>query len=338
MIMSVHAHKSASFSILLILSIAFLSGTSQGQEASPVRLVRTIPVPDLKGRIDHMASDPAGKRLFVAALGNNSVEVIDLGAEQSVKSIQGLKEPQGVLVILEQNLLFVANGSDGVLNIYNAESLAPVKAIPFSGDADNVRYDRQAGRVYVGYGEGAIGVVDARSFRCIGDIALPGHPESFQLETKGQRIFVNVPTAGKIVVLDRTKQSAIAEWPVEGSCSNFPMALDGEGKHLFVACRHPAKIIVYGTDTGRQVSALPIAGDADDLFFDSARKRIYVSCGAGVLQVFRQTPDGLYTLSQEIPTATRARTSLFSPEQARLYVAVPRSGRKSAEIQVFSVQ
>ncbi len=231
----------------------------------------------------------------------------------------------------------MANGGDGVLNIYNAESLVPIKAIRLSGDADNIRYDRQTGRVYVGYGEGAIGIVDAKSFRQIGDITLPGHPESFQLETKGQRIFVNVPTTGKIVVLDRTKQSAIAEWPVVGSCSNFPMALDEEGKHLFVACRHPAKMIVIDTDTGRQVSAFPIAGDADDLYFDAVRKLVYVSCGAGVLQVFRQAPDGAYSLSQEIPTGIRARTSLFSPEQSRLYVAIPRDGRKSAEVQVFSV-
>ncbi len=330
--------KPASVNILLILIIGFLGGTPQGQEAKPVRLIRTIPVPDIKGRIDHMASDPAGKRLFVAALGNNSVEVVDAGEEKNVKSIQGLKEPQGVLVIPEQNLLFVANGGDGVLNIYNADSLAPVKTIMFSGDADNIRYDRQAGRVYVVYGEGAIGIVDPKSLRQIGDIALPGHPESFQLETKGQRVFVNVPTAGKIVVLDRTKQSAIAEWPVEGSCSNFPMALDEKGKHLFVACRHPAKIIMFDADTGRQASAFPIAGDADDIYFDAVRKLLYVSCGAGVLQVFGQASDGAYSLAQEIPTGTRARTSLFNPKQSRLYVAVPRSGRKSAEIQVFSVQ
>ncbi len=336
--MTMHSHKIASLSTLLILTIVFFAGISQGQEANPVRLIRTIPVPNIKGRIDHMASDAPGKRLFVAALGNNSVEAIDLGEGKSIKSIQGLKEPQGVLVIPELNLLLVANGGDGVLNIYNSESLAPVMAIRFSGDADNIRYDQAAGRVYVGYGEGAIGIVDAKSLRRIGDIALLGHPESFQLETKGQRIFVNVPTAGKIVVLDRTKQSAIGEWPVEGSCSNFPMALDEEGKHLLVACRHPAKIIMYDTDTGKKVSSFPIADDADDLYFDAARKLVYVSCGAGVLQVFRQAPDGAYSLSQEIPTGTRARTSLFSPEQSRLYVAVPRSGRKSAEIQVFSVQ
>jgi YVTN family beta-propeller protein len=323
---------------LLICLIILSPHTGHGQQETVLRVVETIALPDVKGRIDHMALDPAGHRLFVAALGNNSVEVIDLSKRKSIKSIHGLKDPQGVLVVPEQNLLFVANGGDGVLRIYNAKSLDLVKAIRFSGDADNLRYDRQTGYVYVGYGEGAIGIVDSKSFRRIGDIVLPGHPESFQLETKRQRLFVNVPSAGKIIIIDRTNKGIIADWPVEGFCSNFPMALDEGGKRLFIGCRNPAKIILYDTDTGKQVSEFPIAGDADDLYFDAVRKRIYVSCGSGVLQIFEQGASDFYQSLAAIPAGAGARTSLFAPEQARLYVAVPRSGRKPAEIMVFLVR
>ncbi len=329
--------KKSMVSIVLITIVTVFFGAVYAVETDRLRLINTIALPDVKGRIDHMALDQATNRLFVAALGNDAVEVIDLGSGKSIHSIRRLKEPQGVLAIPEQHLLFIASGGDGTLKVFNEESLAPVKTVQFSADADNIRYDRQEGHLYVGYGEGAIGIVDAKNLEPVGDIPLPGHPESFQLEKRGGRMFVNVPSAGKIVVVDRAKKSTIAEWLVPGSCSNFPMALDEEGKRLLVGCRHPAKIIVYDTATGKQVSEFAIAGDADDIYTDSVRKRIYVSCGAGVLQIFEQT-SGTYAPVGNIQTGPGARTSFFGPEQSRLYVALPRSGNKSAEIRVFSPQ
>ncbi len=332
------SHKGSAVSLLLILITAFLSGIAAAERTDPVRLITTIPVPGVKGRIDHMAFDPTGNRLFVAALGNDSVEVIDLKEGKRVKSIHGLRAPQGVLVIPEQHLLLVANGGDGMLTIFDDASFALLKTIRLSSDADNLRYERQSGRVYVGYGKGAIGVVDAKRLERAGDVALPGHPESFQVGTPDARIFVNVPSAGKIVVIDRERKTAIAEWAVPGSCSNFPMALDEDGNHLFIGCRHPARVLVLDAGSGNQVAEFPVAGDADDVYFDSVRQRIYVSCGAGVLQVFQQTAARSFPSLGTVPTGSGARTSLFVPEHSRLYVAVPQAGQKTAEIQVFSVQ
>ncbi len=332
------SHKGSAVSLLLILIIAFLSGIVAAEGTGAVRLISTIPVPGVKGRIDHMAFDPTGNRLFVAALGNDSVEVIDLKEGKRVKSIHGLRAPQDVLVVPEQHLLFVANGGDGMLSIFNDASFVLLKTIRFPSDADNLRYEGLSGRVYVGYGNGGIGVVDARNLERAGDVALPGHPESFQIETRGARIFVNVPSAGKIVVIDKDRKAAIAEWPVPGSCSNFPMALDENGNHLFIGCRHPARVLVLDTGSGKQVAEFPIADDADDIYFDSVRQRIYVSCGAGVLQIFQQTAAGSFTSKETIPTGPGARTSLFVPEHSRFYVAAPLTGQKPAVIQLFSVQ
>ncbi len=320
--------------ILISILLPFLLLSAYGGDSVPLRVVRTIPLPDVAGRIDHMDIDREG-RLFVAALGNNSMEVIDPAKGSRVGSIVGLNEPQGVLVVPEKKLLFITNGGDGTVRVYDTESLAPIKTIKFSSDADNIRYDRAGGQVYVGYGEG-LGIVDVRSLKRTGDVPLSGHPESFQFEKNGKRIFLNIPSAGEIAVVDKRRKSVLAHWPVPGNCKNFPMALDEAGKRLFVGCRNPEKMIVYDIETGKAVSEIKIAGDVDDIFFDGLRKRIYASCGAGFLQVFDVKED-TYPLLTNIPTMHGARTSLFVPEQGLLYLAIPAEKKRQAEILIFSV-
>ncbi len=325
--------KYAGIVISLLLPVVFLSAYA---DPTHLRLVRTIPLPGVKGRIDHMDIDTGRELLYVAALGSNSLEVIGLRKGDRVQRIRSLDEPQGVLVIPERKLLFITNGGDGTLRVYDSDSLAPVKTIQFSSDADNIRFDEASGQVYVGYGGGAIGVVDSKSLKRTGDIPLGGHPESFQLERNGQRIFVNVPSVGHITVLDKTRRSVVASWPVPGACNNFPMALDEDEKRLFIGCRHPAKIIVYDTGNGKQLSDFPIAGDADDIFFDPLRRRIYVSSGAGLLQVFEAKERDRLSLVENIVTRRGARTSLFVSKQGLIYVAVPPSQNRQAEICIFS--
>src|SRR5919199_6279003 len=293
------------------------SETSQEGGTSALRQIQSIPLPGVEGRIDHMAIDSQGGRLFVAALGNNTVEVIDLTAGKVTDEIKDLKEPQGVAYVPEGNKLLITNGQGNTLDIYDAQSLALLDQVELGEDTDNVRYDASSGYAYVGYGTGndsALGVVDVGTATKVSDIKLSGHPESFQLEESGPRIFVNVPTAGHIAVVERDKESVVETWPLSNAAENFPMALD-EGNHrLFVGTRSPAKLLVFDTETGTQVTSLDSSGDADDIFYDATNKRIYVSGGEGAISVFEQRDPDTYSLGGKIDTAKGARTSLFVPE------------------------
>ena len=306
-------------------------------EPATLKLVKTIGLPDVKGRFDHFATDVKGQRLFVAALGNNTVEVLDLKAGKRLRSIAGCNKPQGLLYLPKGNLLFVANGGDGRLRIYDCSSFKPLVTIGSLDDADNLRYDAKLDRVYVGYGDGGLGVVNPVTGVLTGGVKLLGHPESFQLERDGNRIFANVPQAGHVAVIDRQTRTMLEAWLLPEAHANFPMALD-EGHHrLFVGCRNPARLAVLDTASGKVVSNLPIVGDTDDLFYDSKRKRIYVSGGEGFVDVIEQRDGDTYQLSKKISTVSGARTSFFSPELAQLYVAAPRRGEKPAEIRVYDV-
>ncbi len=323
----------------LILAIALLFvAKARTETITPLRLMQTIPVPDVVGRIDHMAIDLKGQRLFVAALGNNSLEMLDLQAGKHIHRIRGLKEPQGVVYIPESNKIFVTNGGDGTCRIFDGGSFRLVDTVRFSDDADNIRYDSRTKHIYVGYGNGALGIIDARSGRHFGDVRLSGHPESFQLESFGPRIFVNIPGAKNITVADRMKRAVIGTWTIKGARENFPMALDETSHRLFVGCRQPPKIIIYDTESGKEITRLDIAGDVDDIFYDAAHKRIYASCGEGFINVFQQDDADHYKLLAKIPTATGARTSLFVPEQKYLCLAVPHRGGQQAEIRVYATE
>ena len=324
-------HLMLLFSLLLVSRVPILP-----QSAPPVTRVQVVPLPGVEGRIDHMAADIAHKHLYLAALGNNTLEVIDLTAGKRVHTISGLHEPQGIGYAPASRQLFVANGQSGSCSVYDATSSQQRTSVLLGEDADNVRYDGKANRVYVGYGAGAIGILDAASLKRLGNIPVSGHPESFQIETTGPRIFVNVPGTGHIAVLDRIKRTVLATWPVTEARSNFPMALDERIHRLFIGCRDPAKLLVYDTESGKVVTSFPIVGDTDDVFYDAGHKRLYVTGGEGYLDVFAQESPDRYKRLQHIPTAPGARTSFFVPELSRLYVAVPRRAGQLAALFVFA--
>ena len=304
--------------------------------SSPLELVQTIPLPDVRGRIDHLAIDADEGRLFVAALGNDSVEVLDLRAGRRVARITGLHEPQGIGYVRSANRLFVANGG-GSIDLFEASSLRRVSRIVGLDDADNVRLDPAGGKIYVGYGH-ALAAMHAESGKLLESIRLPGHPESFQLESAGMRIFVNVPSAAQITVVDRSKKVATAAWNLGGKAANFPMALDEVRHRLFVATRKPAALLAFDTGSGARKADLSIAGDADDLFYDVKRKRLYVICGEGVVDVFDQKDADHYERAAEVRTVRGARTGLFVPSRDALFVAVPAHAGGPAEIRTFSAR
>jgi len=319
--------------IAIALLIAPMTVAAQ---PAPLSFIGTIALPGVEGRIDHLAVDQQSQRLFVAALGNDSVEVGDVKTNTHVRSLKGFREPQGILVTPTPATVVVANGQGASVQFVRGADLTVTRSVTGTDDADNVRFDALAGRVYVGYGSGALGAIDAADGKRVGDVALAGHPESFQLENAGPRIFVNVPSAGHIAVVNRATMRVDATWPVTQARSNYPMALDEAGHRLFVGCRQPAKVLVVDTSSGKTVASFDAVGDTDDLFYDAARKRLYVSGGEGFLDVFEERTGG-FVRTLHLATAPGARTALFVPEMSRLYLAVPHRGAQRAEVRVYEV-
>jgi hypothetical protein len=300
-----------------------------------LQLVQKIPLPGVEGRIDHMCI--CGDRLYIAAVGNNSLEVLDLKAAKIVQSVKDLPEAQGVRCSPLLNRVFVGTGGDGACRILQDEPLKVITKIDLGDDADNVRIDESAKRVYVGYGDGAIAVIDAIGRTRVRDIKLPGHPESFQLTSDGKRMFVNVPSAKQIAVIDVEHAKVVDTWPVTEAGMNFPMALAEANHRLFTVCRKPAKLIVKDTSNGKTAATLDCCGDADDVFYDDKSKCILITGGDGSIDAIAQKDADHYERAVRIPTASGARTSLWSPENRRLYLAVPHRGEQPAEIRVYQM-
>ena len=320
-----------------LLHLTFAVGLAYAQPAEPLRLAGTVPLPNVQGRIDHMSIDIQGQRLFVAALGNNTLEVIDIANGKQVHTISGLREPQGITYVPGSNRIYVANRADGSLRIFDGASYQIIKTINYNEDADNVRYDPRENRIWVGYGSGALGTVNEDGVK-LGNIRLDAHPESFQLEMAGPRIFVNLPDSRKIAVVDRKTQKAIASWTTGGPRANFPMALDETNHRLFVVCRNPARLVVLDIATGKVISSLAAVGDCDDVFYDSALRRIYAIGGDGAVSVFRQQDADHYIDAARIITRKGARTGFFSSELGRLFVAARADGDHPAEIRIYDAK
>jgi DNA-binding beta-propeller fold protein YncE len=304
----------------------------------PLALVRSIELPRVEGRIDHLAFDAATQRLYIAALGNNTVEVLDSNAAAHLKSLPGFREPQGIAIVPGTRSVAVANGQGDGLQWISAEDYRPAAVTRLGDDADNVRYDPSANRIYVGFGTGALAAIDPTTGKVVGEARLAGHPESFQLERAGSRVFVNVPAARQVTVVDRRSMKIAATWPVTTAGSNFPMALDESNHRVFVGCRRPAKVLVLDTTSGRETASFDIVGDTDDLFYDASRKRLYVTGGEGYLDVVQDQGANRFVRLAHVSTAPGARTSLFVADQSRLYLAVPHRGNQKAEIRVFEAR
>jgi hypothetical protein len=314
-----------------------------------MRLEAKFALGEVRGRIDHLAADVARRRLFIAELGNDSLGIIDLDARVVARRIQGLREPQGVAYVPGTDIVLVANAGDGRVGRFRGADLAPLSPASLDANADNLRPDPAGGGiVWVGHGaaghgapgsDGGLTALDAATGQPIGPtIPLPAHPESFQLEAGGARAFVNIPGAGgAIAVLDRAARRQVATWSVPGLGANFPMALDERGGRLFVAFRQPAALAVLDLKDGSVLGQLPLCGDADDLFLDTRRGRLYAVCGEGAVDVFGDQHGGgrVPRHLARVPTAPGARTGLFVPEFDRLFVAARAQAGEPASLWVL---
>jgi len=319
--------------ILLAASLIWPAVTGAQTASAPLILEAKIPLGQVSGRIDHLGIDVKRRRLLVAELGNNSLGVVDLAAGKVLSSIAGLSEPQGVAYVPFADSVFVANAGDGSVHVLRGENLTPIGRIELGDDADNVRVDTARHRVLVGYGKGALAVIDPVSLSKIADIRLKAHPEGFQIDDTGTQVFVNVPDAREISVVDVATGST-RSLAAQGAGSNFPMAIDGDAHRFLVVFRSPPTLMALSSQDGHVVAQAETCGDADDVFVDRKRRRVYVSCGQGVVDVLELVEAGYRRLAR-VPTVSGARTSLFVPELDRLFVAVRAGSNEPAAIWVF---
>ncbi len=297
----------------------------------PLERVQTIALKGPIGGMDHLAVDAKRGRLFVANTVNNSLDVVDLKTGKLFKQIPGQGRIRGIAFSPEADRVFVGNGTGGVCNTFDGESYDLIKGVPLGVDADNVRYNPRTRRIYVVHADTELSVIDAKDFTLRSPIALPKSLGAFQLESGRPRMYVNAKAEGQVVVIDTDKDTVIGRFPVATSGVNAAVAIDEPNRRVFVGCRKNPSLVVMDSDTGRIVTSVPIPGDVDDLYYDAGRKRIYVSCGEGAIAVIRQVDADRYKALGTIATVTGARTSIFNPEDGRLYLAVPRRAERTEQ-------
>jgi DNA-binding beta-propeller fold protein YncE len=309
-----------------------------GSEPSKLlELVQTIPLKGKAGRLDHLALDGKGRRLFVANLSNDSLDIVDLKAGKLLKQVPGQGKIQGVAYAPDLDRIFVGNGADGVCNAFDGKDYSLLKSFRLP-DADNVRYDPKSARVYVTHAEHSLAVIDAKELKPLATVKLPAPPEAFQLDPAKPRIFLNCPSPGRVVVIDATKQEVATSYPLEGAKANYPLALDADSHRVFVGCRKPPVVLALDAETGKEVARTEIPGDIDDLFYDAKRKRLYATCGEGFLAVIERQGADKYKLVEKITTARQARTGLFDPETGRFYLVAPAHDGKGPEVRVYQAK
>lgn len=302
---------------------------------------QTIALPGVKGRLEHLALDGKGNRLFLAAPENATVEVIDLTSGERIHSIDGLSEPHGVVYLPKSQRVVVACAGDGSVRSFDTDTFKEVARYELGDDAGDIRWDASSNLLYVGFGKGALGILDANDLTKKGEIKVGGHPESFQIDHSTDRIYVNVPDAGQIVVIDRKTHTVVARWKIAGAAENHPMALDEAEGTLFVACRKPPRMLAFDTFVGARLATVPCAADADGIFLDKKRKRIYVVGGEGFVDILvastgrRRFSRSAYARTARVATSPGARTALFNHERGLLYVAAPAREQQEARVLVY---
>jgi DNA-binding beta-propeller fold protein YncE len=315
-------------------AVAAMFATTAWGDPMPLELETQIPLGVVQGRIDHLAVDVTRQRLFVAELGNNTVGVVDLTHHTVLRTLTGLHEPQGLGYEPTTDTLYVANAGDGAVQLFQGADLNPAGRIELGKDADNIRIDPNTHRVIVGYGSGALAIIDPVNRKKIADIKLKAHPESFQLSADGSQAFVNVPDAHEIAAVDFAQGKQTASWAPGLLLANYPMSLDQSANRAHVVFRHPATLAAFDTQSGKKLYSIETCSDSDDVFFDSKRSLIYVSCGEGLIEVIVDQGKS-YARQAKLATLGGARTSLYVPQLDRLFLAVRANGQAPAAVWIF---
>jgi DNA-binding beta-propeller fold protein YncE len=295
-----------------------------------------------------MDVDVKGKRLFIAGLENGTFEVVDLQADKWVRSLPGFKKAQGALFVPALNKLFLASGDDAMLRVFRGDTLELLDSMHLEAGPNRVVYEPKAKLVYVGYGGkdagkdyGEVGIIDAQNDKVVGDIKVVAHPSELLLDKDGETLFVFVSIANKLQVVDTNKRDVLSTWPVTSQRPG-DAAFDESTSRLFIGTRAPAEMIVMDSKSGKEIAHLPTPDGMDGVYFDAARKRVYVSGGrdlsVGFVYVYQQKDAEHYETIGKIPTREGSGTSFWSPELNRYYVAAPANDKEEAAILVYEPQ
>jgi DNA-binding beta-propeller fold protein YncE len=314
------------------------------QVASSLTLQRTIALPAGTGKFDHFAIDLQANRLFIAATGNHSVEMLDLNTDKVTETITGLGKPHGLVWFPGRNRLYASDGAEGDLKIFAGSPLQQVKSIKLSEDADDMVYDAHSSLLYVGHGgtdqanPARVAVIDTASQTLIKELPVATHPEGLEIDNARHRVFVNVAGAAEVAVVDGATQSFSTPWKITRAKNNVPVAFDEQHNLLFVACRTPGRLVVLDGDSGREVADLPADAGGDDLFYDAELHRIYLIAGSGAVDVYETDANRNVHSLGVIPTSPGSKTGLLVPSHHTLYVGVVATGGKEAEIRVYATR
>jgi DNA-binding beta-propeller fold protein YncE len=321
---------------------AFALGASAQTPAPAFELAKTIALNGVQGKFDHLAIDETGKRLFIAATGNHSVEVVDLKTDKVQQSIKGLGKPHGLAWIEATGSLYVADGLLRELRVYKGSPLALAGSIKLSDDADDMAYDETSHLLFVGHGgsdaanPAKVAIVNTEDFKLVFNLSVAAHPEALESDPAGKRAFANIADASEVAVIDATSKTVSGHWKLTKASDNVPMAFDGQHHLLYIACRKPATVIALDAVTGKEVASHSTVGGADDMFYDPALRRVYVIGGAGEVDAYQMDDANAFHVLAVLHTAAGAKTALFVPTQNLLYVGVPGVNGQSSEIRVFT--
>ena len=326
--------------------VVFFAVTASAQSKPPLRLLETIPLPDLKaGDFDHFAVDLAGNRLFLTGEANIAVLVLDIRANKLIHTISDVDEPHSLLYLPAAKQLWVVAGGDGTVKIFDSGTYALVETVKVTDGADSSAYDPAKHLFYIAAGGSdaklpysLIDIVDTSTRKKVGDIKVDSvNIEALALEKNGPRIFANVRDKSLVGVIDREKKTVTTTWPLGELHGNTPLTYDDANHRIFVAGRKPPSLVVLDSESGKIVASLPIAEMTDDMAFDPASKRIYVACNEFAV-VFQQKDADHYEELGRVATGFRAKTNILVPQLKRYYVAAPRHENEMAGVKVFEVQ
>jgi DNA-binding beta-propeller fold protein YncE len=326
-------------------AVLWANSNARAQDKSPLKLVQTILVPDLKdGDFDHFTVDLEGNRLFVTAEENSKVVIFDTKTNKLVHTISDLKAPHSMLFRGDLKKLFVVDSDLGEVKIYETDSYKPIGTIKVREGADSAGYDPSTKYLYVVDGgkdakmpNAYLDVIDSTEGKKVGEIKIDSDDvEAMAFDKASPRMFIDVRGNSTIEVIDREKRSVLATWPIPNAKGLTTIAFDAANHRLLVGARVPPKLFVLDSDSGKIITSLDAAGMVDDMPLSPDKKRIYFA-GTMFTDVFEQKDADHYEKIGHVPTAFRAKTAILVPELNRYYLAVPHHGKDSAAIRVYDV-
>jgi YVTN family beta-propeller protein len=365
---------SSIFLIIIVCSSSIIGQVKDNTIATPLEFTTSIPMFNVTGRIGHMAYNNKLQLIYVAALSNNTMQVVDMQSKKVIHSIKSLNQPNGVAFNPATDMIFIACFGDGLCRGFNSNTYSEANSQNLGGIVNTVIYSPLSQRLYIGYGEGAVAVYDANSIKIKSTIKLPAHPESFQIDENSNILFVNIPKTRQLDIIDLKNNVIKNSWKIEEAAENYPMALDTANHRLFIGCRNPAKLLVLDSETGNKIASIDIYGDVNDIFYNSITKQIYVCCGEGYLNIIKQdikqveqvikqdtkqatkgkagtkqvkqnikqqtklVKQDTYETISKIFTSAGARTALFIPELNQLIVAAPAASGKDAQLMIYRIK